>query len=116
MERIYLDTDCILALIKDKDWLKDHVIQRLESEKDLSTSIITILECKLVIAREIGREMILDVGDSIDDLGVGIIPLNKEIETISNELLKEYPFLGIFDSIHAATCIRDGRTNDTRIA
>ena len=40
---MYLDTDCILALVKDSDWLKKPVQRRLKQEKKLSTSVLSIV-------------------------------------------------------------------------
>ncbi len=105
VEGIYLDTDCIPALIKDADWLKDDVRTRINGDSNLFTSIITVIECKLVISREEDGEMIYDIQEKIISEKIKILPLNGKIEKYSNILMKKYNFLGIFDSIHSSTAI-----------
>ena len=51
---MYLDTDIILALIKKDDWLRPYV--DMKKIKNPTTSVLTVIECKLVISREYGRE------------------------------------------------------------
>ena len=102
---MYLDSDCVLALIKDSDWLKNTVKERVSTENELFTSAVTIIECKLVISREEQRELMHDIDSKIIEAGIQLLPFNLETDEISNKLLKKYEFLGIFDSIHAATSI-----------
>ncbi len=108
MDGRYLDTDCVLALIKDTDWLKNDVERILEDHHDRYTSILTVIECKLVISREMNRNRIHDIDGSIQKWNISFLPLDPEVEKVSNQLLKKYDFLGIFDSIHAATSIVHG--------
>ncbi len=107
---MYLDTDCVLALIKESDWLKVLVGSRLKEERDLCTSVITVIECKLVISREEKRDHMHDTGSAIKNEKIGLLPLDERIILLSNDLLKKYEFLGIFDSIHAATSIVHDQT------
>ena len=100
---MYLDTDIALALAKEEDWLKEHVVKlNLEHAK---TSVLTIIEARLVLNREYSREKALQVLDKIKKLKIGLISLDEEIIAKSQELIEKYNKIGIFDSIHAATAI-----------
>ncbi|AKG91592.1 putative nucleic-acid-binding protein, contains PIN domain [Geoglobus ahangari] len=105
---MYLDTDVILSQIKEKDWLKDIVKRKLESiNEEFVTSAITIVECQIVLIREFGRDEAVKVPERIEELGVKILPLSKEVLEISSNLLKRYSKLNIFDSIHLAHVIHE---------
>jgi|SRR3989344_3754998 len=98
---MYLDTDIILALIKDKDWLKQYI--NLKKIKNLRTSVLTLVESELVLSREFGRSDIFKV-NKVNDFKIKILTLDKKIFDLSNKLLKQYN-INIFDSIHAAFCL-----------
>ena len=100
---MYLDTDVILALIKEEDWLKELI--NFKKIKNPQTSTLTLIEVRLVLTREISRKDALDSLSKIKNLGVKIIPLDIKIVEESNNLMKKYDSLGIFDSIHAACTI-----------
>jgi len=102
---MYLDTDCILALIKESDWLKEPVRKRLLKEKGLCTSVLSIIECKLIFAREENLETSLRVEKKVLHERIKLLPLDDKVLTMSNTLQKKYPILGIFDSIHIGTAI-----------
>jgi predicted nucleic acid-binding protein len=106
----YLDTDCVLALTKESDWLKTIVEEIIACEEPLYTSILTVIECKLVIAREYGRNNMHNMNSRITGLGIELLPVDQKVERMSDQLLKKYNFLGIFDSIHASTAIINGLT------
>lgn len=106
----YLDTDCILALIKESDWLKSHVENAVGPDEKYYMSVLTVIECKLVISREDQREKIHDLNVRIMDHNIELLPVDNYVERVSDQLLKKYDFLGIFDSIHAATAIINGLT------
>ena len=52
MVDVYLDTDCVLALVKESDWLKDAVTKRLRKEKKLYISVLSVVESRLILTRE----------------------------------------------------------------
>lgn len=108
---MYLDTDCVLALIKEKDWLKEFVLERIEDESSLMTSMISILECRLVLSREDNRSKSIDLVEMIKKFKMELIPYDVETENKARSLLSKYSFLNIFDSLHLATAI----LNDERI-
>ena len=100
---MYLDTDIILALIKKDDWLRPFVeLKRISEPK---TSALAILEATLVTEREYGRKDSSQIFDSIKKLGIDINDLTEETMEKSSTLLKKYPDINIFDSVHAAFSI-----------
>ncbi len=100
---MYLDTDIILALIKKDDWLKKYI--KLSFIEKPKTSVLTIIESRIVLEREYSKEESLRVLARINELKIQIIPLGEKTIAKSIELTKKYPKLGIFDSIHAACSI-----------
>ncbi len=82
--------------------------RKLESiDEEFVTSAITIVECQIVLIRELGRDEAVKVPEKIEELDVEILPLSKEVLEISSDLLERYPKLNIFDSIHLAHAIHE---------
>src|SRR3989344_7200070 len=95
---MYLDTDIILALVKETDWLKPHI--NLDLIKDPKTSVFAIIEAELIMDREYGREFVQTVLKTIEANQIKIIPLDEKTTKKSAELLAIYSQLNIFDSVH----------------
>jgi len=107
---MYLDTDIVLSQIKRRDWLKDIVKRKLsEIDEPFCTSAITVVECQIVLMREEGREEAIEAMGKIESLGLRILPLTKDVLAKSTELLAKYSKLNIFDSIHLAHAILEGK-------
>jgi uncharacterized protein with PIN domain len=102
---VYLDTDCILALVKDSDWLKAPVEKRLKNEKRLVTSALTVVECRLVLLREASLQDAFRVEDVIKKWKIKLIPLDDKVLERSKKLIQQNDFLATFDSIHIATAL-----------
>lgn len=97
---MYLDTDVILALIKEEDWLKGVVDrERLVRAK---TSVITVIEVQLIYYEKGTREFLRGVQSMIRDEGVEVLSLTPEVVQRSSELLEKYERLNVFDSLHLA--------------
>lgn len=105
---MYLDTDIILALVKETDWLKPYVDLKLV--KAPRTSTFTIVEAELVMEREYGRPFVYSVLDTVKSNKIDIIPLTQKVVEKSRDLLKANPNLNIFDSVHAAFAIIENET------
>lgn len=103
---VYLDTDCILALVKESDWLKEHVEKKLKKEKKLYTSVLSVVESRLVLMREANLEIVLSLEEKIEKMNIKLLPLDEKILRESKKLLLEYDFLGTFDALHIATARR----------
>ena len=102
---MYLDTDCILALVKDSDWLKKPVERRLRSEKKLYTSVLSVVECRLVLLRESTPEEAFRVEEEIKKWKIKLIPLDDKILKKSKKLMQKFDFLGTFDALHIAIAL-----------
>ncbi|UCE38320.1 MAG: PIN domain-containing protein [Thermoplasmata archaeon] len=100
---MYLDTDCILALVKEKDWLKKSVEKRIKKEKKLCTSVLSVVESRLVLIRDENIDVALRVEDILKNLKIKLLPLDERILKESNKMMKQFDFLGTFDSLHIAT-------------
>ncbi len=100
---MYLDTDCILALVKDSDWLKKTVEKRIKNEKKLCTSVLSVVESRLVLIREENIDIALSVEDKLRNLRIKLLPLEERILLESNGLMVQFDFLGTFDALHIAT-------------
>jgi len=100
---VYLDTDCILALVKDSDWLKEPVTKKIKREKKLSTSVLTVIECRLVLLRENTPEEAFRVEKVINKWKIKLIPLDEQVLKQAKKFMQEFDFLGTFDAVHIAT-------------
>ena len=105
MERVYLDTDCVLALVKDQDWLKGSVLSRIKNEDSLVTSVLTVVEMRLVLLRDMNIKKVVEKERSFESYQIELIPFEEDIQKISLELMSKYEFLTTFDAVHAATAI-----------
>ncbi|HLC84622.1 MAG TPA: PIN domain-containing protein [Candidatus Nanoarchaeia archaeon] len=105
---MYLDTDIILALIKQQDWLKPYV--RLKDLQPAKTSTLTIVEARIVLLREYSRKEALDALKKVKDFGIQILPLDEKVMQKSQELMHTHEKLQIFDAIHAACAIIHNET------
>ena len=97
---MYLDTDVLLALLKEKDWLKQFVTP--EKVRDCCTSVLNVLEAKMVLLREEGTADKLI--SKLKSLKITLLPIDEAMLEKSEDLLSTHEHLGIFDSMHAATC------------
>src|SRR3989344_4187101 len=100
---MYLDSDIILALIKETDWLKEYIV--FEKLKPARTSVFVIIECQLILERDYSRKDALAFLSKVNELGIEIIPVDKKLVDNSQELREKYSNLNIFDSIHGACAI-----------
>lgn len=107
---MYIDTDCILALVKESDWLKDCVRKRIKDDENLCTSVQTVVECRLVLLRESSFNEVLRIEGTLEDWGIKLISLDETILDLSKDLMIEYKFLGTFDALHVATALHLGET------
>ena len=100
---MYLDTDIILALIKEEDWLKQ-IVSRLNL-KGAKTSTFTVIESRIVLEREYSRNDANEALKKINNLKIEILSVDRKIIEKSQELIDKYNRLGIFDSIHVACAV-----------
>jgi predicted nucleic acid-binding protein len=97
---MYLDTDVVLALIKDDDWLKSEVDR--SAFVSPKTSAVTVVEIQLVYFDERTHEKLASFRQEVSEEVEEILPLDTEVLKESSGLLGEYDRLNIFDSLHLA--------------
>lgn len=95
---MYLDTDVVLALVKEEDWLKSAVDP--DALREPKTSVVTVIEIQLVYFEERGRDFLSAVPDLVRDEGVEILGLSPDVIDASSRLLGAYKRLNVFDSVH----------------
>ena len=104
---MYLDTDVILAVLKEDDWLQSKVnLEKMEKPK---TSAITVTEIQLVY--EDWNHRFNDINQKLRDLGIEILEISPQTINESSKLQKKYSKLNVFDSIHLA----HAKQQETRI-
>ena len=101
---MFADTDFILALVKDSDWLKDKVAKLLKGyEGKISTSISVMIEVALICKRL--KISAIEVFSNVFEL----VNINEETYAICMRaaLYIEKYELNVFDAFHAAYCGND---------
>ncbi len=102
---VYVETDFLLALAKDADWLKDRAEETLE-ERDVVTSTYSYLELLLIRERHDFDHVTL-VANMLE-----VVPVETEEE--HQIVLKAVNYiedgLTAFDAFHAATADTRGHT------
>ena len=100
---MYLDTDIILAVAKEKDWLKQSI--KPSSIQNQKTSTFTVIEARLVLQREYSRDSMFLLEKVIKKYKIKILSVDDRVIEKSEILLKKYEQLGIFDSVHIACAL-----------
>ncbi|MDI6721576.1 MAG: PIN domain-containing protein, partial [Candidatus Aenigmarchaeota archaeon] len=96
----YLDSDILLAIVKESDWLKPKVdLRKINNPK---TSVFTIIEAEIVLLREYSRKDAIEVLEKASEKGIKTVDFTNHVMKKSNEFLSRYDKLNIFDSVHAA--------------
>ncbi len=101
---MFADTDFILALVKDSDWLKDKAAKLLKDyEGKISTSVSVMIELALICKRL--KINVIEVFSNVFEL----VNVDEETYTICMRaaLYIEKYELNVFDAFHAAYCSND---------
>lgn len=96
---MYVETDFLLALAKDDDWLQDQAIAAVEEYDELETSLVALAEFLAVSDRyEFNRTRVM--ADLLD-----IVTVTDEEQQIALKAAKYQDEEGAtaFDAVHAAT-------------
>lgn len=101
LESVYLDTDPILATLKDDDWLASEV--DLDAIADPQTSVSTTIEVQYVLEDTWSRDRLVDVHEAIEALGIELLDLTPAAIDAGAELRRRYPRLNLFDAVHLGT-------------
>jgi hypothetical protein len=95
---MYVDTDVVLALLKQDDWLTPTVESAdLESPK---RSVVTAMEVRLVTFETWSRDRLATVCEEIAAEGVERLALTPETFDAGAQLLPAYESLNVFDAVH----------------
>ena len=95
------DTDFLLALIKERDWLKDKAIKLLNKYKGkINTSVSVMIELALICKR-----FKINVLETFANI-LEIVHVNEESYAVCMKaaLYIQKHRLNVFDSFHAAYC------------
>lgn len=95
---MYLDTDVILGELKVDDWLAP-TLKDVEFSQP-KTSVVTVIEIQLVMFDIWFRSRLAGVATAIENLGIAVLPLTKEVLQSSADNLQAYSRLNVFDSLH----------------
>ena len=74
---MYLDTDVILGELKVDDWLAP-TLKDVEFSQP-KTSVVTVIEIQLVMFDIWSRSRLAGVATSIENLGIAVLTLTKEV-------------------------------------
>ena len=103
---MYLDTDVLYALIKEKDFNKEYAEKAVAEKGPKYTSTITLVELEIVIKRELGDGLSLSTAALVEKAVPKIRLLDFTARQFEKSLLlREKHGLGIFDAFHAAVCL-----------
>ncbi len=95
---MFADTDFLLALIKDSDWLKQNAMKIFKEHKGkIRTSIAVMIELALICKRL--KMHVLETFTNIDESSYAVC--------LRAALYIEKYGLNVFDSFHAAFCFGD---------
>ena len=98
---MFADTDFLLALVKESDWLKRSAESILEKHKGIiNTSVSVMIELAIVCKRL--RLNVVDTFASVFEL----VEINEEMYKLclNAALYVEKDTLNVFDAFHAAYC------------
>lgn len=99
---MYADTDFYLALLKERDWLKERAVQVCEKKGSvLYTSVVTVVELLLLAKRfSLDPERLLACVFGVTPRVVGI---EKGTALEAAHYMKRKK-VNVFDALHAAYC------------
>ncbi|HLD97170.1 MAG TPA: PIN domain-containing protein [Candidatus Nanoarchaeia archaeon] len=98
---MFADTDFLLALLKESDWLKRNAESILEKHKgSINTSVSVMIELAIVCKRL--RLNVVDTFASVFEL----VEINEEMYKLclNAAIYIEKDMLNVFDAFHAAYC------------
>lgn len=101
---MFADTDFLLALVKESDWLKEKAEKVLsQNREDITTSVSVMLELAIVCRRL--KRSILPVFSQV----WGLIDVDEPTRTVCLKaaIFMEKYELNVFDAFHAAYCGND---------
>ncbi|MFC3959058.1 PIN domain-containing protein [Halovivax cerinus] len=95
---MYVDTDVVLSVLKDDDWLSSAV--DVDAIADPKTSVATCIEVQYAMEGEWGLDRLTTIHDRLDANEITIVPLRIEHLDAGMVLQRAYDRLNQFDAIH----------------
>jgi predicted nucleic acid-binding protein len=100
---VYVETDFLIALLKDDDWLRDPAVRALEERDDIHTSILAYAEVLVLFYDREAAEYDIDAPRAVTDL-LELVPVrpneHENAVLAAAAFLDEYD-LTPFDALHA---------------
>ena len=100
---MYVETDFLIALLKDDDWLRDPAVRALEERDDIHTSILAYAEILVLFYDREAAEYDIDAPRAVTDL-LELVPVrpneHEDAVLAAAAFLDEYD-LTPFDALHA---------------
>lgn len=95
---MYLDTDVVLAELKDDDWL--HSAVDLDAIPDPKTSVSTCTEVQYAMEESWDRNRLTNIHEQLTTAGVSLVPLRTDHLDAGMALQRTYERLNQFDAVH----------------
>lgn len=113
---MYVETDFLMAVTKDDDWLRESALAALDERDDIHTSVLAFAEVMVLLYdRDVG-EYEIDVPRAIANLLelVPVVPEEHETAVLAAAAFVEEHDLTPFDALHAGVvATSDGRVLST---
>jgi predicted nucleic acid-binding protein len=100
---VYVETDCLTALVKDDDWLREAAVRALEDHDDIHTSILSYAELLVLFYDRTDSTYQIDAPQAVSNLLelVPIVPEHHEDAVLAAATFLEKYQLTPFDALHA---------------
>lgn len=100
---MYVETDFLVALVKNDDWLQDAALQSLDDHDDVHTSILAYAEVLVLFYDREQGEYEIDAPQAIANLLelVPIVPEHHEDAVLAAAAFLDEYELTPFDALHA---------------
>lgn len=109
---MYVESDFLVALVKNDDWLQEAAMQAHEDESDIHTSILAYAEVLVLFYSREQAEYEIDVPRAISNL-LELVPVepaqHEDAILAAAALLEEYD-LTPFDALHAGVITTRGES------
>lgn len=107
---MYVETDFLIALVKNQDWLRESALEPLEERDDIHTSILAYGEVLVLFYDREQTEYDIDVPRAIANLLelVPISPKEHEDAVLAAAAFLEENRLTPFDALHAGVIATSG--------
>ncbi|WP_123536293.1 PIN domain-containing protein [Halosimplex salinum] len=100
---MYVETDFLVALVKEDDWLREPVLTALEERDDVHTSILSYAELLVLFYDRAAEAYEIDVPRATTDLIelVPVVPREHEDAILAAAAFIDEHELTPFDALHA---------------